>query len=91
MVLLSISFNELPLLGLRYLTSWNQRPTEVDEKYWEKLKEVYNTVDNIDLYVGGVGETSVRGGVVGPTFACLIADQVSPIWLFLKKGIPIRK
>jgi len=61
--------------GLRYLTSWNQRPTEVDEKYWEKLKEVYNTVDNIDLYVGGVGETSVRGGVVGPTFACLIADQ----------------
>ena len=69
--LLSIS-----LFGLRYLTSWNQRPTEVDEKYWEKLKEVYNTVDNIDLYVGGVGETSVRGGVVGPTFACLIADQV---------------
>jgi len=61
--------------GLRYLTSWNQRPTEVDKKYWEKLKEVYNTVDNIDLYVGGVGETSVRGGVVGPTFACLIADQ----------------
>ena len=76
MVLLSISFNKLPLFGLRYLTSWNQRPTEVDEKYWEKLKEVYNTVDNIDLYVGGVGETSVRGGVVGPTFACLIADQV---------------
>ena len=81
---MSISFNKLPLFGLRYLTSWNQRPTEVDEKYWEKLKEVYNTVDNIDLYVGGVGETSVRGGVVGPTFACLIADQVSSIWLSLK-------
>ena len=62
--------------GLRQLTSWRQRPTEVDKKYWDKLKDVYNTVDDIDLYVGGVGETSVRGGVVGPTFACLIADQV---------------
>ena len=58
------------------MTSWSTRPTEVEEEYWEKLKEVYETVDDIDLYVGGVGETSVRGGVVGPTFACLIADQV---------------
>ena len=61
--------------GLRRLTSWSTRPTELEEEYWEKLKEVYDTVDDIDLYVGGVGETSVRGGVVGPTFACLIADQ----------------
>ena len=63
--------------GLRALTSWRQRPTEVDKEYWDKLKDVYESVHDIDLYVGGVGETSVRGGVVGPTFACLIADQVS--------------
>ena len=62
--------------GLRQMTSWNQRPTEIDAEYWDKLKEVYENIEDIDLYVGGVGETSVRGGVVGPTFACLIADQV---------------
>ena len=39
------------------------------------MKEVYDSVNDIDLYIGGVAETSVRGGVVGPTFACLIADQ----------------
>ena len=65
------------------MTSWSTRPTEVEEEYWEKLKEVYETVDDIDLYVGGVGETSVRGGVVGPTFACLIADQVQQQKTFL--------
>ncbi len=70
------------------MTNWNQRPTELDEKYWDKLKEVYDNVDDIDIYVGGVAEQSVRGGVVGPTFACIIADQVSPdpdcsrIWIF---------
>mgnify|MGYP002050139794 CR=1 FL=1 len=65
------------------MTSWSTRPTEVEEEYWEKLKEVYETVDDIDLYVGGVGETSVRGGVVGPTFACLIADQVQQKFILI--------
>ena len=62
--------------GLRELTSWTQRPTELEEAYWAKLKEAYESVDDIDLFAGGVAELSVRGGVVGPTFACLIADQV---------------
>ena len=61
--------------GLRSLTTWSQRPTELDEEVWNKMKEVYDSVNDIDLYIGGVAETSVRGGVVGPTFACLTADQ----------------
>ena len=34
------------------------------------------------MYIGGVAEKNVRGGVVGPTFACLIGEQFNR----LKKG-----
>ena len=36
---------------------------------------MYSNVEDIDLYVGGLSERQVPGGMVGPTFTCLIADQ----------------
>ncbi|CAH1257377.1 PXDN [Branchiostoma lanceolatum] len=40
-----------------------------------RLSSVYTDVDDIDLFAGGLAEKSVPGGVVGPTFACLIGMQ----------------
>lgn len=37
--------------------------------------------DDIDLFAGGVAERSVDKGVVGPTFACIIADHFRSIKL----------
>ncbi|TRY69075.1 hypothetical protein TCAL_13287 [Tigriopus californicus] len=68
--------------GLRPLKNWNERPTELDEDYWKSLQDVYNSVEDIDLYVGAIAEKNVQGGVVGPTFACLIGEQFSR----LKRG-----
>ncbi|GBP71459.1 Chorion peroxidase [Eumeta japonica] len=47
-----------------------------------KLETLYRHVDDIDLFTGGMAERPVVGGMVGPTFSCIIAQQFSN----LRKG-----
>lgn len=48
----------------------------------EKLSKVYATVDDIDLWVGGLLEPKIAGSIIGLTFREIIADQFAR----LKKG-----
>ncbi|XP_032794174.2 peroxidase isoform X6 [Daphnia magna] len=41
----------------------------------KSLKAVYKSVEDIDLYIGGVTERPLPGAAVGPTFAYIIAQQ----------------
>ena len=40
-----------------------------------KLEKLYGSVDNIDLFVGGILEDPLPGTRIGPTFLCLIVLQ----------------
>lgn len=39
------------------------------------LREIYPSVDEIDLYVAAVAEKPLPGALLGQTFVCLVGDQ----------------
>ncbi|XP_046548359.1 peroxidase-like [Haliotis rubra] len=41
----------------------------------DKLRDVYEHPDDIDLFAGGMSENPIKGGIVGPTFACILSHQ----------------
>nr|XP_046911836.1 uncharacterized protein LOC124492873 isoform X1 [Dermatophagoides farinae]XP_046911838.1 uncharacterized protein LOC124492873 isoform X1 [Dermatophagoides farinae] len=45
----------------------------------KRLSNLYKNVRDIDLLTGGLAEKPVRGGLVGPTFACLLARQFNAL------------
>ena len=66
--------------GLNDGKKWNFHDISSDNI--NKLKTLYSKPQHVDLYVGGLLETPVQNGEVGPTFACLLGKQFEA----LKKG-----
>jgi peroxidase len=59
-------------IGLTPYTSFDQITS--DPALAGELQQVYGTVDQVDLFVGGLAEDPASGAMVGPTFQ-VIADQ----------------
>ena len=59
--------------GLPRVTDFSQITS--DPALQAKLKTTYGTVNNIDLWVGGLAENHVPGGSVGPLFKAIISEQ----------------
>ena len=57
--------------------SWNDdlRPSELPKEEWDKFKTVYISPKDIELFPAGMSESPAPGGIVGPTFACIIGKQ----------------
>jgi peroxidase len=60
-------------LGLKRYNSFAQLTT--DPVLQGNLQAVYGTIDNVDLFIGGLAENHASGAIVGPTFQAIIADQ----------------
>ncbi|MBV9644574.1 MAG: peroxidase family protein [Verrucomicrobia bacterium] len=60
-------------LGLKRYDSFAELTS--DRVLQKNLQSVYGSVDNVDLFIGGLAEKHAAGALVGPTFQAIIADQ----------------
>ena len=67
--------NYRALCNLKRAQNWDDLSREIPPEVINRLKRIYPTVDDIDLFPGGMSERPLQGGLVGPTFACIIAIQ----------------
>lgn len=70
----SAYYSELLLLPDRS-RSFAELERVMRPRCYQRLREVYDDADDVDLFVGGLCERPMRNALVGPTFAHLIAEQ----------------
>ncbi|EFN77155.1 uncharacterized protein LOC105189890 isoform X2 [Harpegnathos saltator] len=63
------------LCNLKRATTFEDLSREMAPEVIARMKRIYASVDDIDLFPGGMSERPLQGGLVGPTFACIIAIQ----------------
>ncbi|KAL3272932.1 hypothetical protein HHI36_014391 [Cryptolaemus montrouzieri] len=67
--------NYRALCNLKRASTFDDLSREIPPEVITRFKRIYATVDDIDLFPGGMSERPLQGGLVGPTFACIIAIQ----------------
>ncbi|XP_063868298.1 peroxidasin-like [Scylla paramamosain] len=63
------------LCNLTRARSFDDLHREIARPVIERMKQTYAHVDDIDLFTGGLIETPLHGGLVGPTFGCILGIQ----------------
>lgn len=63
------------LCNLKKAKTFEDLSREMTPEVIARLKRIYANVDDIDLFPGGMSERPLQGGLIGPTFGCIIATQ----------------
>ncbi|CAG0893147.1 unnamed protein product [Darwinula stevensoni] len=70
------------LCGLGRARTFNDFATHINPQVIGAMQKVYENVDDVDLFIGGISERPVDGALLGPTFLCIVGDM----FLRLQKG-----
>lgn len=63
------------LCGLPPVATFQQLTAFMNPRVVHKLSILYRSVDEVDLYMGGLLEYHLPNSVLGPVFSCIIGDQ----------------
>ena len=70
------SYNDFrAMCNLKRAVTWEDFSRELPQDVIVRLKRIYPAVDDVDLFPAGISERPIHGGLVGPTFACIIGLQ----------------
>lgn len=64
------------ICGLTRVTSFNDlKRIFSNPQVADVMAQLYNDIEDIDLFIAGSSEKVLPGAVVGPTFTCIIGEQ----------------
>ncbi|CAB0019328.1 unnamed protein product [Nesidiocoris tenuis] len=63
------------ICGLPRARRWSDLEAQMDPATITILSRLYSSPDEIDLFIGAVGERRKKGAMFGPTLVCLVGDQ----------------
>ncbi|XP_055300072.1 peroxidase [Sitodiplosis mosellana] len=63
--------------GLSVANSWEEMGGSMTNETIYRYQSIFEHPSDIDLWSGGVSEKALPGSMLGPTFACIIATQMS--------------
>ncbi|KAA0189935.1 Heme binding peroxidase-like 3 [Hyalella azteca] len=76
------AYNEYrAICNLKRARTFEDFSREIKPELIDKLRRIYKNVEDVDLFTGGLCETPLQGGIIGPTFGCIIGLQFQ----FLKR------
>jgi len=67
------------LCGQEPVNSWKELSEMFPDMNVARLQALYTSVDDIDLFIGGILEPPTEGSLLGPTFLCIVGDQFQRI------------
>ncbi|XP_050433058.1 peroxidase-like [Adelges cooleyi] len=67
----------LKMAGRKYPEHWEDLDGFMEHDMIELLKTKYESIEEVEPFVGGILENSVEGSILGPTFVTVIAEQFS--------------